>query len=202
MEPGYTYRVDNQELIDLVREDFYSDPKLIRENRGKQHYQKYLGTLEKNDVWGWNKWAPKFWNERPDLYHYLNDITYPRDPEYFVDKTWMKYYPKDTFSSLHQDEVEPNEALHEDRHVNVILIDQDPDIVGGIIVIAGDAYEPNFKDPNEKYNLRERLLTRFLKTPGDAITWSEIAMHGVSKIEHGHRLVLVCSKIKMERQNG
>lgn len=200
MGPGHIYKVHNQEFIDFIREDFYSDPKLIRENRGKQNYQKYLGTLEEYDVWGWNKWSPKFWDKHPELYHYLNDVTFPREPGYFVDKVWMKYYPKDSFSGLHQDHAEPAEqGRYEDRHINVILIDQAPDIIGGIIVIAGDAYEPNFKDPNEKYNLRERLLTRFLATPGDAITWDEIAMHGVSKIEHGHRLVLVCSKIKMER---
>lgn len=200
MEPGYTYRVDNQKLIDQLREDFYSDPDRIKENRGKQNYEKYLGTIEKNDVWDYGKYFPKYWDYHLDLYNYLNDITYPRDPEYFIDKTWMKYYPQDAFSGLHRESGDV--GCVEDQHTNVILIDQAEDIIGGLIVIAGDSYDINFKDPNAKDNLRERLYARFLKNPGDAVTWDEKAVHGVSKIEHGHRLVLVCTKIKMERLNG
>jgi hypothetical protein len=200
MEPGFTYRVDNQELIDTIRNDFYSDPSRIKENRGKQNYEKFLGTIKEHDIWNWSKWFPDYWGNRMDLFHYYNEITYPRDPEYFIDKSWMKYYPEGSFSGLHREF--GDNGTCENQHTNVILIDQAEDISGGIIVIAGDSYEINIKDPNAKNNLRERLYTRFLRNPGDAITWDEKAVHGVSKIEKGYRLVLVCTKMKMERQNG
>jgi hypothetical protein len=200
MEPGFTYRVDNQELIYVVREDFYSNPTKVKENRGKQNYEKFLGTIKEHDIWNFGKWFPYFWENHRELYDYLNKITYPQDPRYSIDKTWVKYYPEGSFSGLHIEY--GGEGTCEDQHTNVILIDQAEDIMGGIIILAGDSYEINFKDPNTKGNLRERLLTRFLKNPGDAITWDEKAVHGVSKIEKGHRLVLVCTKIKMERQNG
>lgn len=197
MEPGFTYKIDNDAIINLLKNDFYSDENAFYQNRGKQNYEKYLGSTKGNDI---QKFGFFFWEDHLDLYNYLNEVTYPRDPDYIIDKSWMKYYPEGSFSGLHREKGDIGSI--EDQHTNVILIDQAEDIVGGVIVIAGDSYDIDFKDPNSKGNLRERLYTRFLKTPGEAITWDERAVHGVSKIEKGHRLVFVCTKIKMERQNG
>lgn len=194
MEPGFTYNIDNQEIVDLLKNLFYSNMDVVYENRGKQNYERYVGTTTENDC---HKTGAVFWDNYPDLYDHLSKITYPRDPNYIIDKSWMKYYPEGTFSGLHREQGDV--CGLEDQHTNVILIDQAEDIVGGVIIIAGDSYDIDFKDPNAKGNLRERLYTRFLKTPGEAITWDEKAVHGVSKIEKGHRLVFVCTKIKMER---
>lgn len=202
MEPGFTYKIDNQELIDKLKKDFYDNPEHIKENKGKQNYHRILGTIEENDVWNLVQWFPRYWDDNREMYDYLNKITYPHDPEYFIDKTWIKYYPKGYFASLHR---EFGDGMNlENQYTNVILLDQSDDIVGGVIVIAGDSFEINWEDPKARYNLRERLYTRFLKEPGDAVVWDEKAVHGVSMIENGHRLVLVCTKMKREteRQNG
>lgn len=194
MEPGFTYKIDNQELIDLLKNEFYSNPDSFWVNRGKQNYEKYLGTIKENDSknFGW-----LYWDNHIELYNYLNEVVYPREPGYFIDQSWMKYYPKGTFSGLHQEKADWNASG--EQYTNVILIDQAEDIVGGIIVIAGDSHEVDLKNANAKGNLKERLYTRFLKTPGEAIVWDEKTVHGVSKIEEGHRLVFVCTKTKMER---
>lgn len=197
MEPGFTYNIDSQEIVNLLKNDLYSNKNVFYQNRGKQNYEKYLGTTRKNNI---HNFGCSFWEGHLDLYNYLNEVTYPRDPDYVIDRSWMKYYPEGSFSGLHSEQQDV--CCIEDQHTNVILVDQSEDIVGGVIVIAGDSCDIDFKDPNSKGNLRERLYTRFLKTPGEAITWDEKAVHGVSKIEKGHRLVFVCTKIKMERQNG
>jgi len=199
IESGFTYKIDNQELIDLLRNEFYSNPNSFWENQGKQNYEKYLGTTKENDNknFGW-----LYWDNHIELYNYLNEVTYPREPEYFIDQSWMKYYPEGAFSGLHQEKGDYRAKATGGQYTNVILIDQAEDIIGGIIVIAGDSHEINLEDANAKGNLKERLYTRFLKTPGEGIVWDEKAVHGVSKIERGHRLVFACTKMKMERQNG
>jgi hypothetical protein len=195
MEPGFTYKVDNQELIDLLRNEFYSNPNSFWENRGKQNYEKYLGTTKENDNknFGW-----LYWDNHIELYNYLNEVTYPREPGYFINQSWMKYYPEGSFSGLHQ-EASDYQYSTSNQYTNVILIDQAEDIIGGMVVIAGDSHDIDTKNPNSKGNLKERLYTRFLKVPGEGIVWDERAVHGVSRIEKGYRLVFVCTKIKMER---
>jgi hypothetical protein len=194
MEPGFTYKVENIELIETLKKEFYDQKKDFHPNRGKQNYEKYLGTIAENNMGGWKG---SFWEGHRKLFHYLNSITYPSDPEYILDKTWMKYYPKGSFSGLHTENAD--RSVGENQYTNVILIDQSEDIMGGIIVIAGDSMEINYVNPNGKENIRERLITRFLKNPGDSIVWNGKTVHGVSKIEKGHRLVFVCTKTKMER---
>jgi hypothetical protein len=187
MEPGFTYKVENIELIEILKKEFYDHKKDFHPNRGKQNYEKYLGTIKKGS----------FWENHKELFHYLNEKTYPQDPEYILDKSWMKYYPLGSFSGLHTENVDI--SVGKNQYTNVILIDQSENIIGGIIVIAGDSIEPDYKNPNKKENIRERLITKFLKNPGDSIVWNEKTVHGVSKIEKGHRLVFVCTKTKMER---
>ena len=208
MEPGFTYKINNQELIDVMKNDFYSDPSMIKRNGGDQNFEKTLLTIKENDIWNLARLYPAYWDNHMDLYHYLNENTYPKSPEYVIDKSWMKYYPEGSFSGLHQDSLAGEEDHHhvkawtKEQYTNVILIDQPENIIGGIIVIAGDSYKINFKDCNAENNLRERLYTRFLKTPGAAVVWDGNAVHGLSKIEKGHRLVLVCTKVKKDQENG
>jgi len=193
MESGFIYFLDNPDLFNLLKTDFYSNPELAHENRGKQNLERHMGTLNKYNFSGLEK---DFWENHIELFEYLNEFTYPRDPEYYICSSWIKHYIEGSFSGLHAES--QDWGMGRDQHTNVILIDQAEDIIGGMNVIAGDSYQLN-KDPNSKGNLRERLLTRFLEKPGDAIVWDANAVHGVSKIEKGYRLVLVCIKIKMER---
>jgi hypothetical protein len=194
MEPGFTYKIENNRLIEVLKKEFYDHKKDFQPNRGKQNYEKYLGTIEENNI---GAWKGSFWENHKELFYYLNEKTYPQDPEYILDKSWMKYYPKGSFSGLHTENADA--SVGKDQYTNVILIDQSEDIVGGVIVIAGDSIEPDYKNPNKKENIRERLITKFLKDPGDSIVWNGKTVHGVSKIEKGHRLVFVCTKTKMER---
>lgn len=196
MGPGFTYRVDNLDLINTVKHEFYSNPALICHNNSKQNYQRYLGTLDQYKITGSEN---SFWNDHQQLFEYLNTITYPRDPSYCINESWIKYYTAGDFSSLHA-ECGPWGG-HCDQHSNVILLDQSPDLEGGIIVIAGDSFDVDIDNPYTKGNIRERLLTRILKTPGDAVTWTENVIHGLSKVDKGYRLVLVCTKIKYGDEN-
>lgn len=201
MEPGFLYRVDNPELINIFKDYFYSDPDKINPNRGHQNYEKNVGTIK--EFWE-NRWDSRatFMEDNRDIYDYLNKITYPHDPEYNIIQSWMKYYPQDSFSALHTEINNTEVVSRKEQYSNVILIDQDPDIEGGVIVIAGDSMDINFSHPNADGNLRQRLLTRKLVNPGDAIVWDERAVHGVSKVEKGHRLTLVCIKAKWEKKYG
>lgn len=207
MEPGHTYFVDNNELIDLLKKEFYDNPEIMLLNRGKQNYEFHLGTTygHESSLWDLNihgrgiRSEHEFWDAHREFYDYLNKVTYPLDSDYKITRSWMKYYPEGFFSGLHNEFLGGEEYL--DQHSNVILIDQPENTVGGTIVIAGDSMKTS-KDPNQPGNLRERLYTRTLKQPGDAITWNEQAVHGVSKIEKGHRLVFVCIKEKVKNKNG
>jgi hypothetical protein len=186
MEPGFTYTVDNEKFLSLLREEFYNNSELIKQNGAKTLYDRPIGAFECR----WNT----FWKDNIDLYNYIESVTYPRDPNYRIDNTWMRYYIKDSFSALHID-VKNDSHIGEDQITNVILLDQSEDIDGGLIVIAGESYNIDLDVPVRAGNIKKRLLTRFLKNPGDAIMWDEKTIHGVSKIEKGFRLVFVCTKI-------
>tara|TARA_R110002072_G_scaffold116794_1_gene247451 strand:+ start:833 stop:1429 length:597 start_codon:yes stop_codon:yes gene_type:complete len=195
MEPGFLYKIDNQKVISALKKYFYSDPDQIKENRAKQNYQKVVGTIKELWKHKWEREYP-FMEENRELYNYLNEVTYPHDPEYQIVQSWMKYYPENSFSGLHAEKGEQSAKVRKEQYSNIILIDQDPDIEGGLIVIAGDSMsaENNPATGNKPGNIRERLLTRKLINPGDSIVWDEKAVHGVSKVERGHRLVFVCIK--------
>jgi hypothetical protein len=194
VELGFKYSLDDLSVIDFLKKEFFSDPNMIVVNNGKQNLERHFGTLRKYNVNGYER---DYWENHLDIYNYLNENTYPRDPDYVITSSWIKYYKVGAFSGLHaESKAWPSKEI---QYTNVTLLDQSEDIEGGQIILAGDSYEINWKDPNAKGNLRERLLTRFLKSPGESIVWDEKSVHGVSRIEKGHRLVFICIKNKLER---
>lgn len=183
IEPGFTYSIDNNLFIEALKAEFYNNPDLVVENNSKTLYDRHIGTLD----------TLNFWKNNIDLFKYLEEVTYPRDPNFVIYDTWMRYYVKDSYSSLHVD-VFSNGIINQ-QYTNVILIDQSDDIVGGSIVIAGSTDNATPETFNLRNKLNNRLLTKFLKNPGDGIVWDANTVHGVTKIENGHRLVFCCIKV-------
>ena len=192
MEPGYSFFVDNEELINTLKAEFYNNPDLILQNPSKTLYDRMIGHHRYKDT----PTGPhnSFWQERVDLYNYLDSVTYPRDPNYVISYTWMRYYTPGCFSALHQDQ-HASAGHVVDQTTNIILIDRSDDLVGGVTVIAGDSFEYDPDNPNQPGHLRERLITKTMDKPGDAVTWNEKVVHGISRIERGSRLVFMTSKV-------
>lgn len=200
VETGFTYQIDNQELFDTLKQEFYSHPEHMVSNGSKQNKSRSLGTLWPNKVWGFEH---DFWESHVELFEYINSVTYPHDPDYIVSETWLKFYEEGDFFSLHYDyplyldENPDAKDLH--QYSNVIMIDQSDDLKGGVLVIAGDSFNIDYFNANRKGFLLERLYTKSLEKPGDAIVWNENTIHGVSKVEKGQRLILLCLKAHKDK---
>ncbi len=190
LEPGLTFSIDNQELFDLVKKEFYLDFNNRPSNKAKQNLELYLGTSSEYDVTGYG--ATAFWDKHPDLLNYLMEVTYPKDPDYIISVTWMKYYGVDHYSALHQEYGENFGG--EDYYINVILIDQSEDLDGGVLVVAGDSQR--FDTFRISESIRDRLYSIIFKKPGEGIIWNPQTVHGVTKVNKGHRLILGVAKVR------
>ncbi len=192
MDPVLDFFVDNPDLINTLKAEFYNNPDLVLQNPSKSLYDRLIGNYRHNDT----PTGPhnEFWEQHVDLYNYLDSVTYPRDPNYVINCTWMRYYTKGCFSAFHQDQhLLLGHVVN--QTTNIILIDRSDDLVGGVTVIAGDSFEFDRDDPNKPGQLRERLITKFMDKPGDAVAWNEKVVHGISRIERGSRLVFMVSKV-------
>ncbi len=192
VDPFIEYTIDNVDFINMLKAEYYDNAHLAIQNPSKSLYDRMIGHSRNKG----NPTGPhcSFWEERIDFFNYLNEVTYPRDPDYVISYTWMRYYEKGCFSAFHLDEHES--AGHVVNQItNVIMIDRSDDLIGGHTVIAGDSFRFDPQDPNRVGDLRERLITRDLRTPGQAISWNEKLVHGISRIERGHRLVFMTTKV-------
>ena len=178
IESGFKYSINNANLISKVKAHFYSNKHLIENNSAEQNTQMEMDS---------------FWEKNKDLYAQLNRTTYPKGNGYFILRSWLKYYDVNDFSGLHQEQDNPR-SRKENEYSNSILIERSEDLIGGDLVIAGDGQEFDYSGSVNENNIRERLLTRSVNTPGEVIVWDKYAVHGVAKVEKGHRLVLVCVK--------
>jgi hypothetical protein len=193
VEPGFTYTVDNPALIDLLRNEYFNNPDKVRINATKQNLQRQLGTVDECNLAG----LPQtFWNSHKTLFYELMDVTYPRDPNYIITATWMKCYCAGHYSGLHHDFGEAYGG--EDFYINVIMIDQSPDLEGGVLVLAGDSED--FQLSPDRASIRDRLDLNPFKIPGEAIVWNPQTIHGVSQVKQGHRLIFACAKVRKHDQ--
>lgn len=190
IEPGFTFSFDNQELIDTVTREFYSDFHNRPQNKARQNLELYLGTTTENDITGYG--ATAFWDNNKELFDYLSEVTYPKDPDYIVSVTWMKYYGVDHYSGLHQEFGEKFGA--EDYYINIILVEKSPDLDGGVLIVAGDSQE--FDTFKKSVSIRDRLYSIMFKNPGEGIVWNPQTVHGVTKVNKGHRLILGVAKVR------
>ena len=110
IESGFTYSIDNSSFIETLKTEFYNNPDLVKRNKSNTLYDRHIGTPE----------TLNFWKNNIDLFRYLEDVTYPRDPNFTILETWMRFYEKDSYSSLHVD-VFPVGVINQ-QYTNVLLI--------------------------------------------------------------------------------
>ena len=189
VEPGFKYSVSNSPLINFLKEEFFNNPDKIRINATKQNLQRQLGTIDKYNL---GNLPHIFWNNHQELFNQLMDVTYPRDPNYVITATWMKCYCPGHYSGLHHDFGENYGG--DDFYINVMMIDQSPDLDGGVLVLAGDSED--FSLSTGRASIRDRLDINVFERPGDAIVWNPHTIHGVSQVKRGHRLILACAKVR------
>lgn len=182
MTPYIKYKFDDIELLKTVRDEFWARKKedKIKRNTGKIHDEQYIGYP------GQGYW----WEEHPGFAERVAAMTYPYGEP--IQNCWVKFYNTGEYSCLHTDDIAFIGGA-EDYSLgwtNSILLEQTDDIDGGDLVFAGDGWEPNFKQ------IKSRLITDRHKEFGDAFTWDSEIVHGVSKINRGHRMTLIVVKKK------
>jgi hypothetical protein len=177
------YKINDSEVLEWMKNQIELNKNYFKPNTGKIHSELHVGYL------GMPTANPKnFWDNNLNMYKRLCDITYPFGEE--IINCTIKFYKKNEYSSLHQDSLDflNHSKKVEAAWTNSILIDQSPNISGGTMVICGDGWEPNYEQ------IKSRLITIDHKTPGDTVVWDDKAVHGVSKINSGHRICLVVIK--------
>lgn len=186
--------LSKEKFIQAILNEYKNNKDKISLNRAKEHMRLDLPV---NNI---------FWKSNPDLLKYLQDNTFPKGVPFFM--CTLKIYEKGQGMGLHMDhgfnklfsekiEYKPDEAeknydilknyeYQEPVYTNSILIDIDPNTVGGDLVFAGEGWPP----PRSPINIRS------LKNPGDKIWWDSTQVHGVTEIEKGYRLSLIVMKSK------